>query len=386
MARFVALADERLQAQRGRWEIAEERKHLLQKSQRWAAELDATIRAIAAPLIIYNQEGGIVRANPAAEKLLAYPPELRAKPMMERISGLRVESPDGTLLTMEQWPVQRALRGETVLGEILKFSFPTGRTIWGSFSAAPIRLEGEIMGAVTTFVDITGMHDLQQEREMYIHTISHDLRTPLTVILGYAQLLTGRLQEEEAKPHVEAIVTAAERMHRMIEDLVEAARLEGGEIKLEMEPVRLDQFLADFLRRSATALDASRIVPEVPELPPVAADPARLERIFSNLLTNALKFSPPDSPVEVRARQDGKLLVVSVHDHGQGIDPEDLPHIFDRFHPPKGGKKPGSVGLGLYITRSLVEAHRGQVRVESAPGVGSVFYFTLPLAAMREDS
>lgn len=380
VVRYVVLANERLQAERERRLIAEERERLLRQSQQWSAELDAIIKAIAAPLIIYNLQGGIVRMNPTAENLLSHTPELRAMPVAERTKGFRVEATDGSPLPMEQWPVNRALRGETVSGEIVKVEAPSGRAIWGSVSAAPIRTpEGETLGAVLTFVDITPMHDLQQAREMYVHTISHDLRTPLTVILGYAQLLPTLYREEGVQPHIEAILKSAERMNRMIEDLVEAARLEGGEVALEIQSIRLDQFLPEFLQRSSTALDISRIVTEVPALPPVAADPSRLERILTNLLTNALKYSSPETLVEVRARQDGPALVVSVHDHGQGIDPDDLPHIFDRFYRPQGGRKSGSVGLGLYITRSLVEAHGGQIRAESTPGVGSEFYFTLPL-------
>lgn len=347
-------------------------------AERRSAELEATLESIAAPLVIYDTQGAIVRMNAAAEKLLAYTSEMRAKPMAERSKWLRIETPDGVPLPTEKSPVGRALRGEVVANEILVFHFP--HTFRASVTAAPIRSpEGRTLGAVATLVDITALHDLQREREMVLHTVSHDLRTPLTVILGHAQLMAALPRVGEDQIHLDAILTGAKQMDRMIEDLVETARLESGEIKLEAVPVRLDQFFAAFLQRSAPVLDTSRIVTDVPELPPVTADPSRLERILTNLLSNALKYSPPDTVVKVRARQDGQSLVVSVHDHGIGIDPEDLPHVFERFYRFKSGKKAGSVGLGLYITRALVEAHGGQVCIESAPGVGSEFFFTLPL-------
>ena len=118
----------------------------------------------------------------------------------------------------------------------------------------------------------------------------------------------------------------------------------------------------------------------VPEgLPLVPADPDRLERILLNLISNALKYSPPDSPVRLEARAIDGVIEISVIDRGQGIAPEDQPHIFERFYRPRGGRRADSVGLGLFIVHRLVEAHDGSIRVTSVPGAGSRFSFTLPL-------
>lgn len=122
-----------------------------------------------------------------------------------------------------------------------------------------------------------------------------------------------------------------------------------------------------------------RLKLEVPaDLPPVWADPERLERVLLNLLHNAYKFSPADGTVTVRARQGQGEVEIAVIDAGRGIDPADQPHIFDRFYRPAGQRRSDSVGLGLYITRMLVEAHGGSIRVESTPGKGASFIFTLP--------
>lgn len=234
--------------------------------------------------------------------------------------------------------------------------------------------------------DITERKRAERFREEYVYTISHDLRAPLTIIRGHAQLLQRVLEKAAlkgpARASAEAIITGTKRMDAMIRDLVDSARLEFGELHLEKKPLDLKSFLADLLERMAEGVEGvERVRVEILEnLPPVDADPDRLERIFLNLLTNALKYSPPDTEVLIRAEKVDREVMVSVSDQGVGISPEDLPHIFERFYQPRGGRKAGGLGLGLYITKMLVEAHGGRIWVHSELGKGSTFYFTLPLA------
>jgi len=226
----------------------------------------------------------------------------------------------------------------------------------------------------------------QEEREDLMRTISHDLRAPLTIIRGHAEIISELLQAEPGlTPAVRESIGAIERsvdgMNSMIRDLVDAARLEGGQLTLELAPVEPAEYLADLLRRSGAVVEIGRIVLELaPALPPVRADRNRLDRIMLNLLTNAQKYSPPGSPIELRAEPAEEQVAFSVLDHGRGIVPEDLPHIFERFYRPQTGRKAESVGLGLYITKGLVEAHDGRISVASEPGKGSTFTFTLPVA------
>ena len=170
-------------------------------------------------------------------------------------------------------------------------------------------------------------------------------------------------------------------MNVMIQDMVDAARLEGGQLKLDRKPVDLRHFLHSWLQQNATTMDVGRIHVEVAEdLPPVSADANRLERILINLLSNSLKFSKPGTPVIIDAQQVDHQVEVSVTDQGRGIAPEDLPHLFERFYRAKGEWKTEGVGLSLYITSMLVKAHGGRIRVKSEVGKGSTFYFTLPMA------
>ena len=170
-------------------------------------------------------------------------------------------------------------------------------------------------------------------------------------------------------------------MNVMIQDLVDAARLEGGQFPLECKPLELQTYLVELLQRNATTLPVQSIRLDIPEaLPAISADSMRLERIFTNLLSNAVKYSDPGSPVVLRVRRVGGFVEVSVIDQGRGIAAEELPHLFERFYRAKGGRKTEGVGLGLYITRKLVEAHGGGIWVESELDKGSTFYFTLPVA------
>jgi signal transduction histidine kinase len=226
----------------------------------------------------------------------------------------------------------------------------------------------------------------EQDREEYVHMISHDLRSPLTVILGQAQLLRKALQragvDGREKSSAEAIGTSAQRMNTMIQDLVDRARLESGQLRLNLRPVDLASYLRELKERLAGTIDTERMHLEIPPgLPPVMADPDRLERILTNLLTNAYKYSNPGTPITVKLALRDREVVTTVMDRGPGILPEELPSLFQRYRRTQAGaKRAEGLGLGLYITKGLVEAHGGKIWVESEVGQGSSFSFTLPVA------
>ena len=364
--------------------LQQEREQLLVEAQRRAAELDATLEAIPDALIIADCGGHIIRMNDIAARRMGYCTDDCLLSLEERMARVRLETLDGTPVPVEDTPMSRALRGEMVIGQLLVVH-SNEETLWISTSAAPVLTpEGESLGAVLTASDITAMHQLQQERDIYVHTISHDLRAPLTAIQGFAAML----KEEIALQHLDgllqqgmdAILRSTKRMHVMIADLVDTARLEGGELQLSKQPVQLAAYLADLLTRVETMLDITRIHLDIQaDLPPVNADYDRLERIFMNLLTNALKYSPKESPVQIRACREGNAVLIAVQDYGQGIAAEDIPHLFERFYRTQRARDTEGIGLGLYITHMLVTAHGGELRVESEPGKGSTFYFTLPI-------
>ena len=253
-------------------------------------------------------------------------------------------------------------------------------------SAAPIPSpDGSSAGAVATLTDITPLRELQQSQEDLLRIVSHDLRTPLAVIHGHMELLEEALSTRglngEITLSTSTIDRNVQRMNAMIQDLVDMARLEGRQLTLQVDAVVLQAYLPDLLARLRDILPVHRISLDIPpDLPPVRADYSRLERILLNLLTNAFKYSAAETPVRLHIARDDKEIVIRVSDQGTGIAAEDLPHLFERFFRAEGARQAEGIGLGLYITKLLVEAHDGRIWVESAPGKGSTFSFTLPVA------
>ena len=380
-----------------------ERKHVEAERERALAELEATLVSIVDGLVIYAPDGTVLRANATARQLLGARMTEPGHPLTERATAAVVETLEGAVLPVDELPAMRALRGETVTGQVLAIRHHD-HTVWVSATASPIHTaDGALLGAVLNFADITDVihlresaERLQQQQKDLLQTVSHDLRAPLAVIKGHEQFVASMLAEKGINGKIQqslaAIDRGVNRMNLMIQDLVDATRWEGGQLELKREAVNLPRYFADLLQRVSLVLDTARVQMDIPDdLPPVSADYARLERILVNLLSNALKYSAPDSPVRVRARQQDGEVVIAVIDQGIGLPPQAIPHLFERFYRVPGERKAEGIGLGLYITKILVEAHGlpavagtvkvgGRIWVESEVGKGSTFFFSLPIA------
>ncbi len=362
-------------------------RELSEEAEQRAAELDATVNSIADGVVIYGTRGEIVRVNLTAQRVFGASATEVGRRLEEWGKLVQAHTPEGEPFSPENTPPARALRGETVKGVLMVIYPSEGVSLWISASAAPIRMEdGRVLGAVATFTDITTLHDLQQQRAKYILGISHGLRTPLTVVQGQAEMLLRVLEKSgidgRMQRSTEVVIKSAQRMGVTLRDLVDLTELEAGQpLKLNRETVDLRSFVPRVSERLRGLLETERLRVKIPEgLPPVNADPDRLERILTNLISNALKYSGANTEVTVTAaRRDGEV-VLSVIDRGRGIPPEEIPLLFQPYRRAQVIRAPQeSLGLGLYITRGLVEAHGGRIWVESEPGKGSTFSFTLPM-------
>jgi PAS domain S-box-containing protein len=354
------------------------RKGIEVEREQLLGELEAIFASAGDGIIFYDEKGNILRLNDAAKAILGYSDKIVKSSLAERYRQWTPKRPDGTVLPLEETALFRVFQGEATKGMMADVPRPDGKHIWISISASPVvDAGGRQIGAVLVLTDITRMHELQDLHEDYLHMLAHDLHSPLTVIAGYADLLAGMLREspqQEAFESTQAIRSAADHMNSMMEDLVEVARLESGQAVLDEEGICLDDFLRDFLKRQISS-DFQRVRAEIPaDLPPVRMGKDHLERALGNVLGNALKYSASERPVDVGAYRTEGRICLTVKDYGPGIAPEDLPRIFERFYRTASAKSSaGGTGMGLYISKKLLELYGGNIRVESRIDQGSTF-------------
>lgn len=233
-----------------------------------------------------------------------------------------------------------------------------------------------------TAVDITDRKEIERFREHYVGLVSHDLRGPLSEVALAARALEQSLRDKSLAyeaDQLERIWQTAGRVEKMIRDLLESVRLDSSAATGRREPVDLAE-LARGLLAALAAEDRARVTLRAPHPPQLAlGDRAQLERALDNLVANALKHSPPGTPVAVEIGREGEHVMASVIDAGAGIAAEHQERIFERFYRVPDTQSEG-LGLGLYIARTIVELHGGRLRVDSALGRGSRFYLTLPAA------
>jgi PAS domain S-box-containing protein len=229
-------------------------------------------------------------------------------------------------------------------------------------------------------------------KDEFLATVSHELRTPLSAILGWAQLVvSGKLDEQESKRAVETILRNARAQREIIDDLLDISRIITGKLRLDVRSVEMDRLIEAVVEGVRPAADARNIHLQTaidPRIAPISGDPDRLQQIIWNLLSNAIKFTPQGGRVEVRLERSDSQVEITISDTGQGIDPELLLHVFDRFRQSDSSsrRRHGGLGLGLSIVRQLVELHGGTVTAESpGAGAGTTFKIMLPVTSVPQD-
>jgi PAS domain S-box-containing protein len=362
----------------------EERARLLHQVESERAWLRAVIdRSPVGIILIEGAHGKRVNANLQAERLFGRP--LPPEGGLAQYVG-QIYHPDGTPLERSEMATERALHGETVTIEEELIRQPSGQEVRLRASAVPIYLEGNIAGAVVIYEDVSRIRELERLREEWTSIIAHDLRQPVTIITGYASLLA-RQARRAARPEEEAraighVLTSAHNLSKMIGDLLDVSRIETHRLTIERTPTDLPNLIRAVVERSREITDGHPVRVEIiGEIPRLEIDPARVEQILTNLLSNAAKYSYPNSEIVVTAERRGEEVEVSVTNSGPGISPAELPRIFTRFYRARAARAgpAAGLGLGLYISKGLVEAHGGRIWCESTLGQTTTFHFTLPL-------
>ena len=347
--------------------------------ERHRVQLNMLLENLSEGVAIGDHSGRILMMNDAARTILGLGDEDLATINANPPEAWNLE---GHPLEVEQCPLRRASRGEQVMDyELYVRSNGQRRRIVATGTS--VRDEnGNVVMAIVLFRDVTEIRRLEQQREEYLALTSHDLRNPLNVILMSAALLRGSLTEKGPAAdliRVELLERNAKRMTAMLEELTEATSLESRGIELRRAECDLRRLVAGVVD-CLDAPRAERITIEADALPYVVlADASRLERVVTNLLTNALKYSAEDAPVIARLARKESYVELDVIDRGIGIAPESLKMLFDRYYRTTAGKARASgLGLVLYIARLIIEAHGGRIDVSSMVGEGSTFRLTLP--------
>jgi len=260
-----------------------------------------------------------------------------------------------------------------------------GKKVPVRYSAAALfGADGKLMGGVEAFMDITSLVAMERERANFISMLAHDMRSSLTGIHGLGlRLLRKRddLGRENERKYLEIITKEAANLETLIDEFLDFSRIETGRLKLNIRATSLDKELEELFEtyRVRAAQHGIKLDLQIEKiLPIIEVDTSRLHRVFANLLDNAIKFSGGKGTVTITAREKEREVMVTVTDEGIGIDPVDLPHIFDVFHRGRATGGTEGHGLGLATVKAIVEGHGGRVVVASQPNAGATFTVFLP--------
>ena len=366
----------KLLAQRHARELADQRAQreaeLHVEADRTAALFDRMVEGI----IIVGPAGRLRLANRAAGTLFGFTPPATDRTVLEATRHHEVAA---LVARLEREP--EVLNHELRLDGVVE-------TRYLQVNALALRSEeGVRIGAILVFHDLTRLRQLEAVRQDFVANVSHELRTPLSMIKSAAETLIdgGRNDPAVSRRFLEIIDKHANRLTLLIDDLLLLARLDSGRVELKLESVPLRAAAQDALDDAALIARARGValVNSVPATLSAEADPERLRQVLANLIDNAIKYGRPEGQVVLSGRvADGARVELSVRDDGPGIPAEAKARIFERFYrvDKARSREQGGTGLGLAIVKNVIQAHGGDVRVESAPEKGTEFFITLPVA------
>jgi PAS domain S-box-containing protein len=270
-----------------------------------------------------------------------------------------------------------------VEGELTR---PGGSRLAVSITYSPLfDEEGRLSYVIANVVDITRFREAEEMKSTFVSVISHELKTPVALIKGYASTLAredAHWNSATVREGLQVINEESDRLNTLINNLLDASRIQAGGFKLERGDVCLPRLAEKVVESFRTQTDRHRFsIDFEDDLPTVYADEERLRQVFNNLLSNAIKYAPQGGEVRVGGWSDGSAVTVYIADQGIGIPPAEQGRLFQRFYRVDSslGRHTQGAGLGLYLCRSIIEAHGGRIWLRSEPGKGTTVFFSLPL-------
>jgi PAS domain S-box-containing protein len=358
-------------------------QELAEQLQRQLAFTTAITTSLGEGVYVLDTAGQCTFVNPAAEHMLGW---LSAELRGQNISVVfPIQARQSMSIDTIPIPLLDVLRFGTIQrDEDAMFVHRDGKLLPTAYCAAPIVMDGAVVGAVITFRDMTEVRRLQRMREEYLALMSHDLRSPLSAIIGRAQILMRRLTQQGLVQDAQSasiVVESGFRMNAMIEDILARSRMDTTMDARHRSVIDLVKVVRQMIHQTVAPEDGARVTLDAEPTLPMVVDAVQIERVIVNLLTNALKFSPADRPINVQVVKSATEAIITVTDQGIGIAPEDLLHLFEKHYRAQTVGQIAGNGLGLYSSRLIVEAHGGRLWAQSTLGAGSTFTIALPLPA-----
>ncbi len=351
-------------------------------TERW--RLDALLESSGEGILVLRPDLTIERLNAAATQLTGWGTEQAlGRPHDDIIAWTQITRGQPLTEAMSQgWPE----RGERVLYVEGELKRRNGALLAAAVTYAPLKTRGgRLMNIVVNLRNISAYREAEALKDHFISIVSHELKTPVAIIRGYAETLNhpqARQDPDLVQEMVEGILEESDRLAHLVDDLLDASRLRASGLPLEeVEEVALSDLARRVQARFQPQSSRHTILVEFPpDFPTIRGSAVRLEQVLNNLVSNALKYSPNGGTIRIRGEHDAQGILLSVSDEGIGIPPEEQERIFERFYRISGPQTRAiaGTGLGLYLTRAIVNAHGGRIWVESRPGQGATFYVRLP--------
>ena len=367
--------------------IANARRH--REEQRARADLETLVEISPVGVLVFDARTGLLRMANGEARRIGGARGLASDRALHLLSNLSVRRPDGTEISLSALALALVMGGgKRLQGEDLVVIPNDGPRVPVLVNATPMRSEdGEAVSIVATVQDMRPVEELERSRADFLTMVNHELRTPLAAIRGSATTVlddASALDPAEMRQFFRIVLDQADRMRGLINDLLDVARIQAGELPVAPAPV----YVADLIDNAGSVFPGGssrhNLVLDVPPgLPPVVADRMRITQVLGVLLTNAARHAPDGSDITVKARSEDYQVVVSVTAQGRGISAEQLPHLFRKFardEAEKGNPDAPDTGLGLEVCRGIVEAHGGRIWAEYSHDLGTRFTFTLPVS------
>ena len=347
-------------------------------------ELESIIESVYAGLIVVGRRGRIMQMNPSARTMLGLD--------NQDVQGLAMEDVIKNEIVIAV--LSQSLNENVEVAQEVDIGGhnPSEEKIYQVQTALVKGEDQSIIGVVAIFNDITEIRSIERMKTAFVSTVSHELRTPLTAIKGFiSTLLTdtdGYYDIDTKREFYTIIDTECDRLTRLISDLLNVSRIEAGRaLQLNLKPVKLNILIEKVVTAQKSYDTKHDFAVEIEELPDVTADEDKLDQIFTNLISNAIKYSPRGGMITIRGKREDESVLFSVSDQGIGIPKEHQNKVFDRFHrvDNRDTREAGGTGIGLFLVKHLVDAHHGDIWIDSEVGKGSTFTFRLPINSESQE-